>query len=114
MGVFVGVRRTQIGGQVNYDSPPEGGACKGHPTDWWYPLLFQGAGGGGIKEQKWNMAQAKAICETCDVRVPCLEYSLRHEPLGVWGGHDERERHIIRRRRKIAVSRSGVPRGIPN
>lgn len=47
---------------------------------------------------------AKAVCETCPVREPCLEYALGvREREGVWGGCTERERRrIIRRRRRAA------------
>ncbi len=37
--------------------------------------------------------RAKAICESCPVREPCLEYALRiREPHGIWGGLNEGER----------------------
>ena len=37
--------------------------------------------------------QAKAICATCSVRQPCLEYAVRiREPHGIWGGLNEAER----------------------
>lgn len=95
------------------DCPPEGGACKGQPTDWWFPLYQQLAGSSGtVREQRQNMEMAKEICRSCSVRTQCLEYSLHHEPLGVWGGLDERERHAMRRRLNIAVSRGGVPRNV--
>lgn len=47
---------------------------------------------------------AKAICERCAVREPCLEYALgEREREGVWGACTERERRqIIRRRRRAA------------
>lgn len=47
---------------------------------------------------------AKAICDRCPVREPCLEYALgEREREGVWGGCTERERRrIIRRRRRAA------------
>lgn len=41
-------------------------------------------------------AAAKAICRTCPVREPCLEYALRiREPHGIWGGLNEIERREI-------------------
>jgi len=48
--------------------------------------------------------EAKAICSSCAVRQPCLEYSLAaREREGVWGGLSERERRrIVRQRRKSA------------
>ena len=40
--------------------------------------------------------QAKAICATCSVREPCLDYALRiREPHGIWGGRNEAERREL-------------------
>jgi WhiB family transcriptional regulator, redox-sensing transcriptional regulator len=40
--------------------------------------------------------QAKAICATCSVRRPCLEYAVRiREPHGIWGGLNEAERRPL-------------------
>ena len=40
--------------------------------------------------------QAKAICSTCPVAEPCLEYAVRiREPLGIWGGLNETERRQL-------------------
>jgi WhiB family redox-sensing transcriptional regulator len=40
--------------------------------------------------------QAKAICSTCCVREPCLQYALRiREPHGIWGGLNEVERRAM-------------------
>ena len=37
--------------------------------------------------------RAKAICEQCPVREPCLPYALKiREPHGIWGGLNEVER----------------------
>jgi WhiB family redox-sensing transcriptional regulator len=34
-----------------------------------------------------DIAQAKAFCQACPVRLPCLQGALaRREPWGVWGG----------------------------
>ena len=48
--------------------------------------------------------EAKAICSSCPVREPCLEYALTvREKHGVWGGLTERERRrLVRQRRKSA------------
>ena len=47
---------------------------------------------------------AKAICEVCPVREPCLEYAITaREKDGVWGGLTARERRrLIRQRRRTA------------
>ena len=44
--------------------------------------------------------RAKAICASCPVRKPCLEYALRiREPHGIWGGLNELERKQLLSRR---------------
>lgn len=49
-------------------------------------------------EKEEREARAKAICGTCPVRKPCLEYAIRiREPHGIWGGLNELERkHHLR------------------
>jgi hypothetical protein len=42
----------------------------------------------------------------------CREYALtQHELFGVWGGTSERDRRAIRRRRRLAASRTTVRAG---
>ena len=68
------------------------GACRGIDPDVFFPVSDEEA------------EEAKAICATCPVREPCLEYALANrERDGVWGGATERERRrLIRQRRKSA------------
>lgn len=88
------------------DAPPEDGACTGHPTEWWFPILAKTQLYGlTVKSQRENMAEAIRICNTCIVQRDCLEYSLRHEPVGIWGGFTEVERDQIRISRSIKASR---------
>jgi len=43
---------------------------------------------------------AKAICATCAVREPCLDYAIRiKEQHGIWGGLNELERRQTAARR---------------
>jgi WhiB family redox-sensing transcriptional regulator len=67
-------------------------ACRGVDPDVFYPVSDEAA------------EAAKAVCATCPVRQPCLEYALvKRERDGVWGGATERERRrMIRQRRKTA------------
>lgn len=88
------------------DSPPKDGACKGKPTEWWFPLLSKG--GQSRTETRFQKQQAIAICFTCKNRVACLEYSLANEPFGIWGGKDEYERDVIRRQRGVPSIRIGM------
>jgi hypothetical protein len=87
--------------------PPENGACKGKPTEWWFPLLVREYSGSKRLEQMNNKKKAIEICGLCPVRLKCLEYSLENEPFGVWGGKDEYERDVIRRRRGVPSKRAG-------
>jgi WhiB family redox-sensing transcriptional regulator len=49
-----------------------------------------------------STAEAKAVCQGCDVRLLCLEYALANsEKFGIWGGMSERERRRIRRQRAL-------------
>ena len=44
-------------------------------------------------EKNEREERAKAICVTCPVRQPCLNYALKiREPHGIWGGQNELER----------------------
>lgn len=49
--------------------------------------------------------RARRICEGCPVKEPCLEYALRNRiEHGVWGGHSERSRRrILKKRRELGV-----------
>lgn len=45
-----------------------------------------------------NTSAAKKVCMACDVRVKCLNYSLKNdERFGIWGGLSELDRRILRR-----------------
>lgn len=46
-----------------------------------------------------------AICETCEVRTDCLDYSIDNlEMFGIWGGQTGRARRIIRSQRRLQRS----------
>jgi len=56
-------------------------SCRGVDSDLFFPATEEEAG------------TAKAICETCPVRLACLAFALeRNERFGVWGGLTEKER----------------------
>ena len=72
----------------------EMGACKGLEPEVFYP----------DPDNESEAEIAKEVCESCAVRVACLEFALANrEKEGVWGGCTERERRrIIRQRRRSA------------
>jgi len=44
------------------------------------------------------IAEAKAVCRRCPVRLACLQFALTsNQEFGVWGGYDEDERRDLRR-----------------
>lgn len=65
------------------------GECRNFPASAFFP-----SDGVGVDT-------ARAICATCKVKEPCLEYALTYRiDHGVWGGTSERERRRILKRRR--------------
>jgi len=56
---------------------------------------------GGARKGSRSDNNGLEICRECEVVKPCLEYALRYEALGIWGGTGEVEREMIRRERNI-------------
>jgi WhiB family redox-sensing transcriptional regulator len=66
-------------------------ACRHEDPAAFFPV---GITGTAIQE----IADAKAVCHRCPVRLACLRFALvSHQEFGVWGGHDEEERRELRR-----------------
>jgi hypothetical protein len=65
-------------------------ACVGLDTEAWFPT----------KGQKPSPV-VQRVCGKCPVAEACLDYSLNHAVLGVWGGLGESTRAELRRDRGI-------------
>jgi WhiB family redox-sensing transcriptional regulator len=67
-------------------------ACRGPQATVFFPPAYVER-----KDQKEEREQrAKAICATCPVRRPCLDYAIEiREPHGIWGGLNELERRQL-------------------
>ena len=66
-------------------------ACRDSDPDLFFP---EGTTGPALEQ----IAEAKRVCEECDVQVQCLEFALEtNEDSGVWGGTSEEERRKIRK-----------------
>ena len=65
------------------------------------PELFYAEAGAAV-------TKAKSLCAACPVRVQCLEWGIRREEFGVWGGTTARERAAIRRERGLRLVPAGV------
>lgn len=48
-----------------------------------------------------DLDRVKALCASCVMREPCLEYALHVNVVGVWGGTTDGQRKRIRRQRNI-------------
>jgi WhiB family redox-sensing transcriptional regulator len=71
-------------------------ACRGPQATVFYPpSSFE------RKDEKLDRERrAKAICASCPVRQPCLDYALeRRDQHGIWGGMSESERKRILEKR---------------
>ncbi len=66
-------------------------------------VLFFGEEGESELEKQAREARAKAICQTCPVREPCLEFAMEtNQKYGIWGGLTDKERASLKRRRARA------------
>jgi len=54
------------------------------------------------------VVRAKTLCGSCDVRTRCLEWAIKREEFGVWGGTTARERAALRRERGLRLVPAGV------
>lgn len=72
-----------------------GAACRGTDVNLFFP-----PDGERTPARERRETEAKRVCRGCPVRTECLTYALtRPEQTGVWGGLDEDERALERRRR---------------
>jgi hypothetical protein len=74
-------------------------SCKGQPTNWWFPSFPLN------KQQIAETAQAVIVCRDCLLTDACLTYSLKWEPIGIWGGKTEVQRNKLRAIQNITSMR---------
>lgn len=71
----------------------EQAACRDTDPDLFFPV---GTTGPAVDQ----IAAAKAVCDLCPSKEPCLEFALStNQDSGVWGGLSEDERRRVRRAR---------------
>jgi WhiB family redox-sensing transcriptional regulator len=46
---------------------------------------------------------ARKICSGCEVKQACLDWGIRHEGYGMWGGMTPRERMAVRKKMNITL-----------
>jgi len=97
----VGVRRSSLrrSGVLNdprkppdYPAPIWGSAkCLYHPDpDWFFDNI-----------EVNNAREQKRFCSDCPVKQQCLEYALKVNVRGIWGGTTPKERNAIRKELNI-------------
>lgn len=80
----------------------ESAACRGADPELFFPISSAGV-------SQRQIRSAKAVCARCPVRPACLDYALATgQRFGIWGGLDEDERRLLRRR--LGVPRPSVRR----
>lgn len=89
------------------NNPPKGGSCVGQKTNMWFPHYKRGSRRDVLIQQRRETRIAISICESCAVAADCLDYSLTHEPWGIWGGKTELERAALRIKKNITLLRDG-------
>ena len=52
-------------------------------------------------DQASKTKQAKLVCNSCTFIADCLDYALKTEMVGIWGGTTTYERKEMRKRRNI-------------
>lgn len=72
--------------------------CRGCDTD----LFFGGKG------DRFATTTAKEMCGRCPVVRECRDYGLRHCMKGIWGGLTERDRQLLRTRRRVEERQEGA------
>ena len=90
-----GLRRASVGRAVS-DARAQAwmlhACCRGVSASAFFP-----SDGSGVEA-------AQQVCQTCPVRIACLEYALVNRlDHGVWGGTSERERQRILRTRRTST-----------
>ena len=66
-------------------------ACRDTDPDLFFPV---GTTGPAIEQ----IESAKAVCDECEAKAPCLDFALTtNQDSGIWGGTSEEERRVLRR-----------------
>lgn len=81
-------------------------ACKGMPIDDFYPInSSNGVSASKRKLQAQKIQQTLDVCRKCEEQEKCLDYAIKAEPHGIWGGTTEAEREYLRLRLGIQCER---------
>ena len=73
-----------------FDDPPP---CTNDPD-----LFFPYSSGMGALILE---SQAKSVCRKCPFRLECLDFALRRDDAGIWGGMTKKERRDIKKAARL-------------
>lgn len=89
----------------HYESP----GCASVGGNFWFPEKDVVEGGIETFAGHSQEAQmAKAVCGSCIHKQECLQWGLKHELFGIWGGSTSKERQQMRARLRITLKEVGV------
>lgn len=71
-------------------------ACADQPHDGWFP------------EDGGTTLTVKRVCDACPVKDACLEWGIRHDEFGTWGGLGQQARRDIARQRRRDAKREAA------
>jgi hypothetical protein len=71
-------------------------ACRGKPTSWWFPPKDEAMSREERVAVMANQRAAVRICEECPVQMKCLEFAIKWNERGIWGGVGEKQRIRLR------------------
>jgi WhiB family redox-sensing transcriptional regulator len=77
--------------------------CKDAPTN----LFFPSEEIPNPAAYRASAQKAREYCEMCSVQQQCLDYALRNETVGIWGGMTARQRQKERTRRDMKITSDG-------
>jgi hypothetical protein len=77
-----------------FENPP----CVEMGTEVFYPDQTVGA---TTRYGFRQLATVKKVCGNCPFQKDCLDWGVKHEAFGIWGGATEYERNMIRKKTGI-------------
>lgn len=77
--------------------------CKDAPTS----IFFPSEELANPARYRESAQEARSYCETCSVQQQCLNYALRNETVGIWGGMTARQRQKERTIRNMKIATDG-------
>jgi len=92
------IRRLLLGVNASESAWMTEGHCASAMHDEWFASDEDEPG----ENNNASLRVAQRICSTCPVRQKCLEWGIKYDEQGIWGGYGQKTRRQIRRDRAKA------------